>query len=434
MIVKLPCASLLSEIEIPSDKSISHRAVIFSSMVPARTEIYNILECEDTRMTINIFKRLGVSIRKDKNKRCLVVNGCGKYFKPDGRLFTAGESGTTMRLMAGLLAAQKFPSTLKGAQGLNVRPMGRVTVPLREMGADINGAIDGSKEFPPLRIKPVENLTAIEYDMPVPSAQVKSAVMLAGLYARGTTVIKEKFAARDHTERALKLFGAEIESSGNSIKLYSSRLTSPGRIFIPGDISSAAFFIALGMLRKGSDPVVLKRVGINPTRDGFLKTVKKMGARIRFKNHNKEHYEPYADIEVYPSALNGVTIHEKELPSMIDELPLVFMLAVFAKGETLIKGASELRVKETDRVESMRDNLSRMGAEVKISGQGRELAVKIKGTENIYPAEIKSYNDHRTAMAMVIAHMALNRAEVEIDNIKCIDKSFPEFFDTLWKT
>ena len=440
MKLELPQNIKSSEIKVPSDKSISHRAVILSSLVKATTKIYNILDCDDTVATINIFKRIGVKITKDRKNKCLIVKGKGKRLSFGGKSLHVGESGTTIRLLAGLFAAQKFPVLLKGAKGLTVRPMSRIVDPLREMGADIKGqgsrgkgqgkTLEDKKEYPLLKINPVKSLKAITYDMPVPSAQVKSAIMFAGLYAKGETVIKETYIARDHTERALKLFGANIKTIGKTIQLKPSVLKSPKEIFVPGDISSAAFFIALGLLIKDG-PIVLKKVGINPTRDGFLKTVKKMGAVVKLKNVRRDHYEPYADIEIYPSKLKGIVITEKELPSMIDELPLIFMLACFAKGKTVIKGAKELKVKETDRIASMQDNLGRMGAVVKVIEVKDNFNIEIVGKDKLKAVKIKSFNDHRTAMAMIIANIALNKKIVEIDNIKCIDKSFPEFLETI---
>lgn len=425
-------------IDIPSDKSISHRAVIFSALCKGKTYITNFLNCDDTITTINIFKRLGVCVEYNKRTKEVLVTGKGKYLEFDGTSLWTKESGTTMRLLVGLFATQKFQVVLKAAPSLHIRPMTRVIEPLRLMGADIEGRKLNGKEYPSLKVKPSKALTAITYDMPVPSAQVKSCLMFAGLYAKGETVITETYVARDHTERALKLFGANIVVKGKKITLKKSILKSPKEIFVPGDISSAAFFIALGLLLKNDEPLVLKQIGINQTRDGFLKVVKRMGAKIKLKNINKKYYEPYADIEIYPSELKGIEVDEKELPSMIDELPLVFMLATFAKGKTVIKGVKELRVKETDRIASMQDNLLRMGASFKVSTfknkKGEEdFKVEIAGGKKLNAIKAKSYNDHRTAMAIIIAHMALKYDKISIDNVKCINKSFPEFLDIISK-
>ena len=335
-------------------------------------------------------------------------------------IINVGESGTSMRLLAGIFAAQRFDSALSATGALNRRPMNRIIEPLSLMGAEINSAPGG---YPPLAIKG-SKLRPISYKMPVPSAQVKSAVLLAGLYANGTTIVEESFISRDHTERALGYFGADIETGGLKIKIK-----GPGRLLakdveVPGDISSAAFIIAGAVLIPGSS-VRIKGVGVNPTRSGMLQVLSGMGANIKLADR-KDSFEPSANMIIKSGRTKGVTIEKSTLPLLIDELPAIFVVAALSKGTTVIKGAEELRVKETDRIKSMRDNLIKMGARIKVRGSD----IMIEGVGRLKGANLKSFGDHRTCMAISIAALAAE-GESSIDDVECVSKSFPGFFNVL---
>jgi len=341
--------------------------------------------------------------------------------KPDGVL-NVGESGTSMRLLSGIFAAQRFDTTLSGREALKRRPMNRIIEPLSLMGARIDSAPGG---YPPLVIKG-SKLRPISYRMQVASAQVKSAILLAGLYADGTTVVEEKNTTRDHTERALKHFGADINSNGFRIMIK-----GPGRLLskdveVPGDISSAAFPIACAVIIPGSS-VRIKGVGTNPTRGGMLNILSGMGAKIKLAGR-KDVFEPSADIIVESGRTKGVVIEKDILPSLIDELPAIFIVAALSEGTTVIKGAEELRVKETDRITSMQENLSRMGARIRIAGSD----ITIEGVRRLNGAKLKSFGDHRTCMAMYIAALAAE-GESFMDDTECVNKSFPSFFKEMEK-
>jgi len=434
--ISLPSSIFQHTVEIPSDKSISHRALIFSSIVKGTTKVEHFLDADDTVTTMVLLRKLGADIAYDKKRGEVTVKGVGLKFKEQPKSLWMKESGTTIRLIAGLLAGQGFPMTLKAAPSLKKRPMGRIIAPLTQMGADIKGVEKDGKQYPDLRITPVKKLLAISYVSPIASAQIKSCVLLAGLHAKGVTSVREPEKSRDHTERALKLFGAELKETPKSVSLLSSKLRSPKKIFIPGDISSAAFFMALGAMRSEGLPLVLPRIGINPTRDGFLKVMKRMGAKIELENVRADYFEPYADMVVYPSDLKGVTVKADELPSMIDELPMLFTVAAFAEGKTIVEGAKELKVKESDRIEALRENLVRMGARFEVieyadkNGE-KDYRVEITGGVSLKAIGIHAHHDHRVAMSMLIAHAAMGERDVRIDDVKCINKSFPTFVTTL---
>ncbi|MBN2120788.1 MAG: 3-phosphoshikimate 1-carboxyvinyltransferase [Candidatus Omnitrophica bacterium] len=432
---KIPSfTKITGKIILPGDKSISHRAIMFSSITKGSTRILNFLHSQDTLATLQAFRKLGVKISYDRKKKKVLVRGKGKFLKSRGKILDMKESGTTIRIISGLLAAQRFKTTLKASFGLSRRPMKRITLPLRLMGADIKGRSKGDNEYPPLEIRPVTMLKAINYKLPVASAQVKSSLFLAGLYAEGKTIIREPYKSRDHTERMLKIFKADIKMKAKSTVVKDSELASPGEIFIPSDFSSASYFIALGLLSKNSR-FLLKKVGINPTRTGFLRVLKRMGAKIRFTNIKKSYFEPYADILVEASPLKAAIVKEGQIPLMIDEVPLLFAVAAFAEGTTRIYGLKELKVKETDRIRSMEHNLRKAGVDFKVSryrnhqGQ-RDFMVTIKGPAKFKSAEIKSFQDHRTAMSLIIANLSQG-FEARIDNISCISKSLPEFLSIL---
>jgi len=414
-------------VEVGGDKSISHRALMFSALAKGSTKIKNFLTASDTLVTLGALRRLGVRIEKRKEE--VIVSSTGRLVF-GGRYLNMGESGTSMRLLAGILAAAKVEVILKAAPSLQRRPMSRITIPLRQMQANIFGRRRNGVEYPPLVIRAVKSLRAIDYRMPQASAQVKSAIIFAALKAKGRTYIHQPFISRDHTERMLKVFGGRIRKKGKLIEVEPSLLKTPQEIFIPADFSSAAYFLALALLRPKTC-LRVKRVGVNPTRSGLLRVLKRMGAKLRIKNRNSRYFEPYADIEAESSSLKGVVVKEEEIPLLIDELPLVFVLAAFASSSSRIYGLRELRVKETDRIHSLECNLKNMGVEFKVfsyrNRRGEEdFYVEIKGGGFKKFAQIRSFSDHRTAMSMAIGVGAQGR-KVEIDNWHCVGKSFPDF-------
>ncbi|MDD4202012.1 MAG: 3-phosphoshikimate 1-carboxyvinyltransferase [Candidatus Omnitrophica bacterium] len=419
----LPIDKLLGEIEVPGDKSVSHRAVMLGSLNKGQTHIKGFLYAQDTLCTINAFENMGVEILlKDKD---VIINGKGLHGlqKPQRTLFL-GNSGTTIRLISGILAGQLFETVLTGDEYLVKRPMKRIIEPLKLMGADISSIDDNG--CAPLKIQGKE-LNAIEYETKIASAQVKSCILLAGLYAKGDTVVIEPEQSRDHTERMLGFFGIPVEKEGlqYTIKGVEEILAKDKEIQIPGDISSAAFFMTAGIITKNSE-ILIKKVGLNPTRSGIFSVLKRMGAQLEFTNY-EEQYEPICDIHVKSSALKAVTIEHKEVPNIIDEIPILCVAAAKADGVTCIKGVQELRVKETDRIESMIKNLSLAG--VKIWSEADDLF--IEGSEEPFRgASFNSFGDHRTAMSMVIASLVADD-QCEIHDIECINTSFPSFFETL---
>ncbi len=418
-IKKIP--SVKKEITLPGDKSISHRAIMIASIAEGSTSIKNFLTADDCLHTLSAFEKMGVAIKRSNNNQ-LLIEGAGLHglTKPDSEIHL-GNSGTSMRLLLGILAGQRFETVLTGDESLSKRPMRRVTHPLRMMKAHIEGTDDAN--FAPLKIKGGK-LKPIDYELPIPSAQVKSCIMLASLYADGTSHITEPQQSRDHTERILGLFNAKVSVNGGIAVTGGSPLISRGRLSIPSDISSAAFFMALALLLPDSE-IIIKSCGINPTRTGFIEALKRMGGSIDIVNIKGRDYEPYADIIIKSSELKSITVERNEIPGMIDEIPILTLVAAFASGETIIKGAAELRVKETDRINSMVTNLGAMGVDI----TAEQDTIIIKGPTKLKAAGVKSFGDHRTAMAMVIAG-ALADGETVIDDIDCIDTSFPGFMES----
>ncbi|MCK9573196.1 MAG: 3-phosphoshikimate 1-carboxyvinyltransferase [Candidatus Omnitrophica bacterium] len=428
-----PLSSVKKQITVPPDKSISHRAVILSSLCSGKTTIKPFIESDDILTTLNCMKKLGVGAKL--TKKSLTISGTGMYFKPKLKKIPvslyAAESGTTMRILSGLLCSQKFTTIFEAAPSLSKRPMERVVAPLKEMGAIISGvskesAASGKKDiYPPLRIEPAKKIISNEFMLEVASAQIKSAIMLAALYAKGKTIITEPYRSRDHTERMLKLFGANIIVKDTTVTCQPVKhLVSPGNLLIPGDFSSAAFFIVLGLILRNSR-LIIKDVNINPTRCGLLNVLKRMGANIKITNE-KNTYEPYADIIVESSQLKAAIVEPDEVPSMIDEIPVLCVASSFAEGKTQIKGVKELRVKETDRVRSMIVNLSKAGVDIYEESYGNDLKIVIAGKRKHKACNFESFHDHRTAMSMIIFAMALEDGS-RIDDTFCINKSFPEF-------
>lgn len=420
---------LKGEIIPPPDKSISHRAVILSSLAKGRSIVRNFLRAEDTMSTVNAFIKLGVKI-EDKGKK-IIIEGKGIYgLKEPADIIDCGNSGTTMRLLSGVLSGNPFLSVLTGDSSLRSRPMGRVITPLRQMGAGIM-ARDNDR-YPPIAVRG-RKLKAIKYAMPVASAQVKSALLLAGLYADGETEISEPVKSRDHTERMLPSYGAKIKIEGFKIKVKGGQKLKARNIDVPGDFSSAAFFIVAALLIPDSD-IKIKGVGINPTRTGLLDVLKSMGAEIELTNirdvsrHSSLFVgEPVADIHCKGGrGLKAVNITKEQIPALIDEFPILCIAATQADGVTTIRGAEELRVKESDRIKAMAEGLKKMGAEVKEFKDG----LSIKGNANLKGASINSYGDHRIAMAFSIAAL-IAKGKTTINGISAVNISFPGFFEIL---
>ena len=413
-----PARSIKGIITLPGDKSISHRAVIISSLADGLSEIENFLEGEDCLNTLNIFQKLGIKVeKKDKN---IFIHGNGIFgLKESNDFLDVGNSGTTIRLLCGLLSGQNIYSVLTGDESIKARPMARVVDPLSQMGARIFGRINNS--YAPLTVIG-SKLKPISYSMPSASAQVKSAILLAGLLTEGETEVIEKAVSRDHTELMLKYFGAEIKIEGLKIKISGNIPLKPKKIRIPGDISSAAFFMVAASILQDSD-VVIKDVGINFTRSAIIEILLKMGANIQIMEKKKEYGgEETADIRIKGSLLSGVTIEGDIIPRVIDEIPILAVAGLFAEGETIIRGAGELRIKETDRVKALSTELKKAGGEIEELPDG----MIIKGNKNISGTAFESYNDHRIAMSLAIMGLKA-KGETLINNSSCVKTSFPDF-------
>ncbi|MFC1807824.1 3-phosphoshikimate 1-carboxyvinyltransferase [Candidatus Omnitrophota bacterium] len=418
-------SGLHGSISVPGDKSISHRAIMISSLAKGKSSVSNFLNGLDCRATADAFVKMGIPISFQSDGTMIIEgNGLHGLNKPESDLYL-GNSGTTMRLLMGILAGQNFSTILSGDESLSVRPMKRVAKPLRSMGALIEGADDAN--LAPLTING-SKLNAITYNSPVASAQVKSAIMFAGLFADGVTRVTEPHKSRDHTERMLKLYGADLDVDGLSISvkgMVDSKL-HPQPIIIPGDISSAAFLIALGVLTENSE-LIIRSCGINPTRIGILNVLGRMGADVELLNQ-KEDFEPQADILVKSSSLRSTKITRNEIPLLIDEIPIISLCATQAKGTTTIEGVGELRVKETDRINSIMTNLKAFGADLRCEGDD----LFINGPSKLEGAPCDSFGDHRTAMMSVVAG-AIASGETIVNDTDCISISFPGFIELLYK-
>ncbi len=356
-----PGGTLRGESSIPGDKSISHRALILGALAEGLSEIEGFLDSEDCQATLRAMQALGINVMQASTKTSLKIKGNGlQALSAPLQPLDCGNSGTSMRLLAGLLAAQPFSSTLTGDESLNKRPMARIVEPLKQMGAQIRGVQQATQIYAPLQIEPCQGLQGIDYTMPVASAQVKSCLLLAGLYANSDTRITEKIASRDHTERMLQYFGANLHCENNQIVLHSSATLTGRQITVPGDISSAAFFIAGASVTIGAH-ILLKDVGVNATRLGIIHILRAMGADIRLHNERYFAKEPVADIEVKGQALHGIIVPPEWVVSAIDEFPVLFVVASLAKGETRFQGLGELRHKETDRIAMMATGLEKLG-------------------------------------------------------------------------
>lgn len=412
-----PGGRLTGRIRVPGDKSISHRAVMLGALAEGATRVTGLLEGEDVLCTLAAFRAMGVQAEGPVDGR-LTIHGAGLHgLKPPGRALDMGNSGTAMRLMAGILAGQPFDSELAGDPSLGRRPMRRVADPLNAMGADIRANEAGR---PPLRIHGGRRLRGMHYRLPVPSAQVKSALLLAGLYAEGETCVTEPAPTRDHTERMLRAFGYEVAGEGPSRCVRGGGRLVGRDLDVPADLSSAAFFLVGASLAPGSD-LVLEHVGVNPTRTGILNILRLMGADIELINPRAAGGEPVADLRVRHARLRGIAIPREQVPLAIDEFPALFVAAACAEGETVLAGAEELRVKESDRIAVMAQGLKRLGIAAHEAPDG----IVIRGGA-LQGGEVESRGDHRVAMSFAVAAPRA-RGPITVRDCKNVDTSFPGF-------
>lgn len=412
---------LRGEISVPGDKSIGHRAVIFGSIAHGPSRVRNLSGGEDNQRTVQAFRDMGVQIRSEGPELCIEGNGW-KGLSAPANTIDCGNSGTTMRLLSGVLAGRSFSSVLDGDASLRRRPMQRIIEPLSRMGARVTGC-DG-KGLAPLEIRGAQ-LVGIAYQMPIASAQVKSAILLAGLQAGGTTTVEEPQSSRDHTELMIKGFGGEVAVGGRRVAVRGGQKLYGRDVRIPGDISSAAFFLTAAAIIPGSQ-VTVRGVGVNSTRDGVVEILRRMGGDIEVLAPRVETGEPVADLKVTGARLKGIEIGADYVARTIDEYPILAVAAALADGVTVISGAKELRYKESDRIAAMIEGLRRLGVEV----DEREDGMTIQGRQRLQGAAVRSFADHRIAMAMAVAGLVADGG-VEIDDAQCVDISFPTFFDLL---
>ena len=416
---------LTGKIRVPGDKSVSHRSVMFSTIAKGKVHVQNFLEAADCLSTAACMRALGAGVERQTDGSFLVTGvGLHGLKEPQG-ILDAGNSGTTLRLLLGILAGQPFFSALSGDASLSRRPMGRVVEPLTRMGATIRGR--GADRFLPLAVLPHEgSLRAMDYESPVASAQVKSAVLLAGLYAERETCLTEPALSRDHTERMLSAFGARIEREGTKVTIEpADELFAPEEIRVPGDISSAAYWLVAASLIEGSD-IILQDVGVNPTRTGILDVLSDMGANITIDNERESGGEALADIRVRAASLRGTSFGGEIIPRLIDEIPILAVAALFADGDTVISGAAELRVKETDRLAAVTAELNRFAPG---AVEAKEDGMVIHGGRMLSPASCRTYDDHRMAMSLAVAGAA--GEGVTLDAPSCVNISYPSFYQTL---
>jgi 3-phosphoshikimate 1-carboxyvinyltransferase len=418
-----PSSQANGSVRVPGDKSISHRALMLGSIAEGVTEVRGFLESEDCLATMKAMRALGVRIEQTGAQE-VRVHGVGlRGLKAAGQVLDMGNSGTAMRLMTGLLSGQSFASELVGDASLMKRPMERAAAPLRLMGANIE-TLAGK---PPVKISPSSGLKGIRYELPVASAQVKSAVLLAGLYANGATEVIEPAVTRDHTERMLIGFGGSVDAANGHIKLEPPSRLEACSLEVPGDFSSAAFFLIAGSISRGGG-VTIKGVGINPTRTGLLDILALMGADLRVVNHRSAGAEPVADIEVRPAKLRGIHVPEHLVPLAIDEFPALFIAAACAEGETIVTGAEELRVKESDRIAVMADGLRALGVECEVLPDG--IRIQGRAGDTVFTGgEIESHGDHRIAMSFSVASLRAS-GPIRIHDVANVATSFPGFVST----
>ncbi|MCM8772833.1 MAG: 3-phosphoshikimate 1-carboxyvinyltransferase [Candidatus Omnitrophica bacterium] len=404
-------------IELPGDKSITHRAFLFGSIARGKTVIYNYSKGKDCMTTLKCIENLGIKV--ERNEERIIIEG-NEYREPEDVL-NCENSGTTIRLLSGILASKPFYSVLTGDSSLRQRPMDRIIKPLREMGAEIYGR--SNDKYPPLTIKG-KKLKGINFKMEIPSAQVKSCIIFATIFADGKTEIEEIYQTRDHTERLLKFLDGNIRKEGTKIILEGNQVLKGKEIYIPGDFSSASYFIASTFLIPGAS-IIIKKVGLNPTRTGFLNVIERMGGKFKILNQMEISNEPVGDLKVeYTENLKGVEILPSEVPNIIDEIPIIAILGCIAKGKTVVSGAKELRVKESDRIKSITTELKKLGADI----EEKEDGFIVKGGKKLKGTNVNSWNDHRIAMALTLASFIAEEKTI-IENSECVDISFPEFFD-----
>ena len=408
-------------IRVPGDKSISHRSIIFGSLAEGETKVYDILRGEDVLSTIQVFRDLGVEI-EDKDG-VVTIQGVGMDgLKAPQKTLDMGNSGTSIRLISGVLAGADFEVEMFGDDSLSKRPMDRVTLPLKKMGVSISGQTE--RDLPPLHLKGTKNLRPIQYELPIASAQVKSALIFAALQAQGQSVIIEKECTRNHTEDMLQQFGGDLSVDGKKITVQGPQKLSGQTVVVPGDISSAAFWLVAGLIVPNSR-VVLKNVGINETRTGIIDVILAMGGKLEITDMDP--IAKSATLTVETSELNGTEIGGALIPRLIDELPIIALLATQARGQTVIKDAEELKVKETDRIQVVADALNSMGATITPTTDG----MIIKGKSALHGARANTFGDHRIGMMTAIAALLVADGEVELDRAEAINTSYPSFFDDL---
>ena len=412
---------LNGSIRVPGDKSISHRSIIFGSLAEGETKVYDILRGEDVLSTIQVFRDLGVEI-EDKDG-VVTIQGVGMDgLKAPQNALDMGNSGTSIRLISGVLAGADFEVEMFGDDSLSKRPMDRVTLPLKKMGVSISGQTE--RDLPPLHLKGTKNLRPIQYELPIASAQVKSALIFAALQAHGQSVIIEKECTRNHTEDMLQQFGGDLSVDGKKITVQGPQKLSGQTVVVPGDISSAAFWLVAGLIVPNSR-VVLKNVGINETRTGIIDVIRAMGGKLEITDIDP--IAKSATLTVETSDLKGTEIGGALIPRLIDELPIIALLATQAQGQTVIKDAEELKVKETDRIQVVADALNSMGATIIPTADG----MIIKGKSALHGAKVNTFGDHRIGMMTAIAALLVADGEVELDRAEAINTSYPSFFDDL---
>lgn len=413
-------AKLQGHLQIPGDKSISHRSIMFGAIANGTTTITNFLTGDDCLRTIACFRKLGVVIEQEGERAVVFGKGFTGLNEPS-EVLDVGNSGTTIRLMLGILAGRPFFSTLIGDESIGKRPMTRVTKPLLSLGANIDGRSGG--EYTPIAVRG-GGLTGIEYRLPVASAQVKSAILLAGLQADGETTVIETSKTRDHTERMIQHFGGKLEVDGLTIKVQGGRPLQGTNVEVPGDISSAAFFLVAGAIVPNSE-IMLKNVGLNPTRTGIIDVMREMGADLQVKNE-REQFEPVGDVIIKTSTLKGTTIEGDMIPRLIDEIPIIALLATQAEGVTIIKDAEELKVKETNRIDTVVRELQKLGAKIESTNDG----MIIYGKQQLLGGTVSSHGDHRIGMMLAVASLVC-KEQTNLENIEAISVSYPNFFNHL---
>ena len=412
---------LRGTIRVPGDKSISHRSIIFGSIAKGETKVYDILRGEDVLSTIQVFRDLGVSIQDDGD--VIRIQGVGfQGLQAPTAPLDMGNSGTSIRLISGVLAGQDFAVTMVGDDSLSKRPMDRVAIPLRQMGVEIAG--QGDRDCPPLHEKGTHQLQPIHYRLPVASAQVKSALIFAALQAEGESTIIEKEKTRDHTEDMIRQFGGEIQVDGKTIRIQSGQEFHGQEVIVPGDISSAAFWLVAGLILPDS-VIKIENVGINQTRTGILDVIQEMGGDLTMEDRDEKAVS--ASLTVKTSSLKGIRIDGELIPRLIDELPIIALLATQANGQTVIADAEELRVKETDRIQVVADSLNAMGANVVPTKDG----MIITGPTPLHGADLETFGDHRIGMMAAIAALLVSEGNVMLDRAEAINTSYPSFFEDL---